>query len=96
MEKTHTLIQIYVVQRLKKRKHNNRPMKLTYNKIAWKLSYKHEMDITYKMVRNSIDKMVKTGIVEKWRAWEDYNYRVNYYRLKNTNDTQKTVGVINR
>jgi len=85
----YQLIEEYVTKRLQKRKFNTRPIRLTYNKIAYKLNYKYQKDITYDEVRGCFKIMIENGILEKWRAWEDYNRRANYYRLKKSIETIK-------
>jgi len=88
-DKIYQIITEYVIKRLQKRKFNTRPIRLTYNKIAWKLNYKHQEDITYDEVRGCFALMIENGILEKWRAWDDYNRRANYYRLKKSIETIK-------
>lgn len=71
-------ISSYIIRRCVNRKHNSRPLELRYLFIAKKLGY------SYHQVRHVMDKMVASGIIEKYHTWKEVtpnNWRQkNYYR----------------
>lgn len=77
----------YLGPKLKYRKHNKRPLKLTYTIIKKGVNRKRkgllkECELSYDQIRNSIDRLVENGIIEKHLAWDENMQRVLYLRLQ--------------
>lgn len=79
MEIMNKEVSSYIKRKLLNRKYNRRPLELKYLHIGKATGY------TYQQVRNVMDRLVKTKIIEKFKAWEKTksgHYRQkNYYRI---------------
>lgn len=77
------LLSKYLDRKLRKKYKNKggywnrdrRPKKLVYLHMA------KACKMTYDQIRYRIDELVKNGTIEKFRAWDAFNHKVNYYRF---------------